>query len=71
MQLTMRGIVVVDVAQNQLLAIKVLPESDDFSDADAPAGLILEKWSFDDNGVAASQSPLVFIHNRRGGGAYI
>ena len=54
MQLRMRGIVVVDVAQNQLLAIKVLPESDDFSDADVPAGLILEKWNFDDKAVAAA-----------------
>ena len=54
MQLTMRGIVVVDVAQNQLLTIKVLPESDDFSNADVPAGLILEKWNFDDKAVAAA-----------------
>lgn len=53
MQLTMREIVVVDVAQNQLLAIKVLPESDGFSDADVPAGLILEKRSVDDKAVAA------------------
>jgi len=53
MQLTMREIVVVDVAQNQLLAIKVLPEPDGFSDADVPAGLILEKRSVDDKAVAA------------------
>ena len=67
----MREIVVVDLAQNQLLAIKVLPEPDGFSDADVTAGLILEKRSGGDKAATALSSPLVFIHNRRCGGAYV